>query len=456
MKVIVAIANHGTRHASYVQRLIDEYRSMPYEVAIVILSNIPKDFGHDVEVKVGLPEKNPRSLPFGHKQLFADRKDDYDLFIYSEDDTLITQRNIEAFLETQADLPVDHIAGFLRYEEDSHGNRFCSSMHSHFHWRPGSLRKYRRHYYAYFTNMHSACFILTKEQLKRCIASGEFLVRPHEGRYALLESAATDPYTQCGLKKVICISRIDDFLLHHLPNDYLGHLGLPFDEMRIQIKRMLELGETYSSDVFIPEHTGLDIWRWEKCYYDHADKGLIEILPDKAHMILSIGCGRGQTEYLMAESGRTVEVIPLDDYISTLAEKRGLICLSASWKALFDMPKEKKYDLIYLSDILCYIQDPISVLQACKQHLRPNGQLLLSFHNFDSIKNIRYKKLKSDSVNLNFCTSKMVRRWIEVSGFKVSRIYAPVIKKVAVFDRISLGLFRNRLSAKIAILASLI
>jgi len=51
MKVIVAIANHGTRHASYVQRLIDEYRSMPYEVAIVILSNIPKDFGHDVEVK---------------------------------------------------------------------------------------------------------------------------------------------------------------------------------------------------------------------------------------------------------------------------------------------------------------------------------------------------------------------------------------------------------------------
>jgi hypothetical protein len=82
----------------------------------VVLSNIPKEFGPHVEVIVGLPTKGPWSLPFGHKKIFTERLEDYDLFIYSEDDTLITWKNIESFLQLTKVLPGSDISGFLRYE----------------------------------------------------------------------------------------------------------------------------------------------------------------------------------------------------------------------------------------------------------------------------------------------------------------------------------------------------
>ena len=52
-------------------RLIEEYRSMSFKIDIVILSNIAKQFASDIEVIVGLPSRDPWSLPFCHKKLFA-------------------------------------------------------------------------------------------------------------------------------------------------------------------------------------------------------------------------------------------------------------------------------------------------------------------------------------------------------------------------------------------------
>src|SRR5690242_6563867 len=102
---------------------------MPWSVDIVVLSNIPKELPGDVEVLIGLPDpSNPWSLPFAHRALFAERRDRYDLFIYSEDDTLVRQGNIEAFLEASQMLRADEIAGFLRSEVDPAGAMFVSSV----------------------------------------------------------------------------------------------------------------------------------------------------------------------------------------------------------------------------------------------------------------------------------------------------------------------------------------
>ena len=140
MKILVAIANFGIKNIKYLERLLIEYRSInKYQIEIVVLSNIEKDLGPDVEVLVGLPAKNPWSLPFGHKKLFADRMENYDLFIYSEDDTLITERSIDAFIEVTRILPKEFIAGFIRYEISESGNRYYSTIHAHYHWDPNSI-----------------------------------------------------------------------------------------------------------------------------------------------------------------------------------------------------------------------------------------------------------------------------------------------------------------------------
>src|SRR5947209_4374656 len=116
LKILVVVANYGTGNDQYLYKLLREYRSMPYSLDIVVTSNIQKQFGSDVDVVVGLPTKDPRSLPFAHRRLFADRVGKYDLFIYSEDDTLITRTNIEAFLAATAVLPAREVPGFLRVE----------------------------------------------------------------------------------------------------------------------------------------------------------------------------------------------------------------------------------------------------------------------------------------------------------------------------------------------------
>src|ERR1700677_2559706 len=222
MKILVAIASHGTRNDQYLSRLIEEYQSMSFSVDIVVLSNIRKPVPAGVELLVGLPTKDPWSLPFGHKKLFADRAEEYDLFIYSEDDMLVTQTNLESFLRASAILEPREIPGFLRVEKDSVGKVNYPEMHGHFHWDPESVRVRCGDTFAFFTCEHSACYVLTREQLKRAIESGYFLVAPHKGKYDMLCSAATDLYTQCGFEKLICISHINDFLVRYLPNKYIG------------------------------------------------------------------------------------------------------------------------------------------------------------------------------------------------------------------------------------------
>src|SRR5208337_2056619 len=98
MKILVAIANFGTMNDKYLHQVIGEYRSMSHQVDIVVFSNLQKDFGQDATcLAVDMRGSDPWSLPFAHKRIMADRIDKFDLFIYSEDDTLITERNIAAF-----------------------------------------------------------------------------------------------------------------------------------------------------------------------------------------------------------------------------------------------------------------------------------------------------------------------------------------------------------------------
>ena len=57
LRVLVAVASYGTSNDHYLLRLIEEYRSMPFDIDIVVLSNLNKQPAPDVEVLVGLPDR---------------------------------------------------------------------------------------------------------------------------------------------------------------------------------------------------------------------------------------------------------------------------------------------------------------------------------------------------------------------------------------------------------------
>ena len=429
MRILVAIPNYGTKNMGFLHTVIKEYRSMSYQTDIVVFSNILKELGPDVEVKVGLPWKNPRSLPFAHKKLFAERANNYDLFIYSEDDTLITERHIKAFLDVTCILPAHKIAGFLRYEVDMLGKKYYSTVHSHFHWIPGSVTRIGDYSFARFTNDHSACYLLTREQLKLAIDSGGYLVEPHDEQYGLLEAAATDPYTQCGLSKLICISHLQDFELHHLPDIYIGRLGLVDSEFHRQIKALLKNSGDFQGRLF-PGETKLKQERWSKNYYDKCRKDMVGLIPDSGAQVLSIGCGWGATEEALVQKGHEVVAIPLDSIIGACAAAKGITVTYPDFEKAYEILSGKRFDCILFSEILQHLPDPVKILSKYAKLLSDEGIVIISVPNFSNIKfrrvlaseGISSKEMKDfDETGLHLTTPKIVKKWLDQSNLQPTR-----------------------------------
>src|SRR5215472_481374 len=365
MKILVVIANYGVKNDGYLSRVLSEYRSMPYGIDIVVLSNVIKDLGSDVELVAGLPTKNPHSLPFGHKRIFAERKHAYDLFIYTEDDILIRQHNIEAFLRVTNLLPPYEVAGLFRWERYPNGSRFYPDVHAFYHWEPDSVKVVAGHTFARFTNDHSGCYMLTRSQLAQAIASGGFLVPPHQHHYRLLETAATDPYTQCGFRKLICLSHLDEFLVPHLPNRYVGSwLGVDEPEFAKQMEVLLHSGRGRRATASLLEpETNVFHSEWSKDYYEPCRQDLIALFPENTQSVLSIGCGWGKTEAELLRKGIDVTAIPLDSVIASCAESRGIRIVYSDLNTAMAQLRARRFDGVLLSGVLHLFPTPAKVLQ---------------------------------------------------------------------------------------------
>jgi SAM-dependent methyltransferase len=384
MRLLVAIASYGTKNLEFLKRIIQRYKSMKMDVDVVVLSEAPKHLGPEVELVVGLPSRNPWSLPFAHKRIFADRIDQYDLFAYSEDDMEVTEANIHAFLNATAALEPDEIAGHVQYEIDRKGVWSLPAVHGPHHWKVESVRRRGELVVAEFTNEHAAFYILTQAQLRRAIASGGFLTDPYEGRYDMLCTAATDPYTRCGFRKVICISALDDFLIHHLPNRYAGRVGLPLSEFQAQIQTLMAiLNNAHPAAVLCDTQSRMLHGRWSKLFYEKATEEVIRLVPEMAHSILSVGCGWGDTEVRLRERGAEIYALPLDSVIGAVAERRGINVVYGTLDEGLKRMGRRKFDCVLLTNVLHLLPDHWSALEHCARLVGVGGAFVVSGPNFE-------------------------------------------------------------------------
>lgn len=460
LKLLVAIASYGTSNDEYLFRLLDEYRLMPFNVDVVVLSNIHKQLPPAVKLKVGLLTPDPWSLPHGHKQLFADELDNYDVFIYSEDDHLITERNIRAFLAITPHLPNDEIAGFLVSEQHLDGNRSYPGIHGHFHWDAASPRVRGPYTVAFLTNEHTACYLATQEQLRHAIDSTGFLVAPHQGKYDLLCTAATDIYTQCGFKKVTCISHIGDFTVRHLPNKYVGVLGISERELERQVATLMEIGSSaYSAGLMFPTETRLPGWRYSKSFYELPRSDLSREVPLDAGTLLSVGCGAGLFEESIARRGVSVTAIPLDRVISSTASARGIRVMSGEdLGAIQRQLARERFDCVFLSSVLHLWPDPIELLSMSAQFLSPGGSLIVSVPNLAQI-SLNLRKRRSGAVfsyetsGVHVTSKKIVRSWFAAAGLTIERFASIVPDRVGSLNRLSLRMLNGYLASEFVVAA---
>jgi len=462
MRVLVAVASYGTGNDAYLRQLVNEYRSMPHDVDIVVLSNLAKELGPGVEVVVGLPSKNPRSLPFAHKRFFAERLNNYDLFVYSEDDILITEKNIQAFLRASDVLPEDEIAGFLRYEVNQDGGIYLSDALGFFHWDPDSVRARGDQTYAFFTNEHAACYILTRPQLQRAIASGGFLVAPYEGKYDMLCTAATDPYTQCGFKKLICISHLDEFLVHHLSNKYIGKYSLPRADFRTQIEALLKTADNGSSQTLFETETRLPRLIYSKVFYEPVREDVVSLIPGGVRSVLSIGCGWGAMEEYLAKRGLRVAAVPMDPVIGACAEARGVRTVYGDLDSVPKKIANERFDCLLMSNVLHLVADPLNVLSSFAPLLSDDSTVIAMVPNLSRAPVLwgrirgdrRFKDLgRYNKTRVNLTSHKILRNWFESAGMRIERVIDVFPESVRGVGRLTLGLVAQWLSSEIVVVA---
>ncbi len=379
--LLVAIASHGSGQDHFLERLIREYRTLDAAVRIVVLSNVPKTVS-GAEVLVGVPTRDPWSLPFAHRQLFADNADRYDLFIYSENDTLITAKNLSAFLSIQGELQDDEILGFMRSETDPSGRRYIVSANNHFRWLPHTVVTRGQYKFAQFSNDHAGCFVATRRQLKRAMASGGFLVPPHANPYDMLVSAASDIYTQCGFRRLICLSRIDEFILPHLANKYYSRIGVSADDFKDSVQHLAAMTERSEAgeSLFDPRTRARD-FRWSKNLYRQVDSDVIALLPSSCRRVLSVGAASGENELALRDRGVEVVALAIDSVFGYLLRRRGIEAFSGRLPDIAAELPHERFDAIFLPEVLHLVCDPASFLSGLTGLLAPGGVVVGSVSN---------------------------------------------------------------------------
>lgn len=246
MKVFVCLVNYGSEQIEYLKKVVIELKNFKkYEVFITVNTTVELDIPEIDQVNI-FDNSMGVMLPLTCRNEIWENRENYDLFIYGENDHLFKEHHLDKFVEYSNILPIDRIAGLFQYEENENG-KWYPAYHAHFDWDYSSVEVYDSKIFAHFTNIHQASFILTKTHLEyigKIFDFTTYLQTPSV--YDAICRVNTDIY-MCGLKKLICISEFDQNIIHHLPNLYINgdkgriKLGCDDEKMNESIKKLKEI-----------------------------------------------------------------------------------------------------------------------------------------------------------------------------------------------------------------------
>jgi hypothetical protein len=163
--LLVAIANYGDIQLNELKILLENFIKFDYNISFLIdttysLEEEVKNFSLPIACRV-YPSAVGMDLPFKHRQYFCEKLDEFDYFLFTENDILVTQESIDFIVEKSNLIDDDEIIGFCRYEEKEGVKYFTdydvgSRLTLHHAWLQSGQ--------VFFTpdSMHSGCYLLRK------------------------------------------------------------------------------------------------------------------------------------------------------------------------------------------------------------------------------------------------------------------------------------------------------
>lgn len=268
--ILAVLVNYGTEQLNYLELVIKNLKSFEnYDVTVVVHTNVPLDSIKGID-KVTVFDKttgirslndflvrkkwgkqwsgrliNWRFLPMTCRKVIDAEANNYDYFLFTENDHLWEEHHIDDYIRYESLLPENRIAGLIQYEEDE-TRRYYPGYHAHYEWDFNSVEKHGGLLFAHFTNVNQSSFLISQKQLLRIKETQDFSNFLSTDHYRLIPKTNTDIYQYCGMKKLICISEFDQNVIRHLPNVYIygekGRAKQRSDDKRMQnaLSRLLE------------------------------------------------------------------------------------------------------------------------------------------------------------------------------------------------------------------------
>lgn len=222
-RVLVCIPSFGTEQMPLTIRQVQALDACGMRGDLVIHGTHPVPVsGRNLRVtNIVVPVELGERIPWLHRRYMAERRHQYDLFLYTEDDIYIEAHHLQTLLDLNTILPPDRLPGLLRYERaQGDPRRYLTDAHGDFPVFDWAEIHAGEVFFA-IQNKFSASYLLTRVQLGQALRSGAFLREPaFSWPYGVIESASADIYVHCGFRKVLSLPRLESLLVHHMSDKY--------------------------------------------------------------------------------------------------------------------------------------------------------------------------------------------------------------------------------------------
>ena len=259
----------------YINSIIKEVNSYNHFVDIYIHTNITLSKTLLVENKKGkieivvhdLTDKDPYVLPWLCRDLLKCQKDDYDYFMYVEDDILVKKNTINYYMEYNEELIAsNNNLGFIRVEYDQNQNEYVTDI-----YKPlSNLTTINNSQYLINDYAYCAFWIYNKTEFQKFVDNEwlfNFNVRypNHKVDYSLAyrpyrADAAWGMHEKAhNIYKNTLIPIVNNYIhphcrVHHLPNNYINHgmfCSIMFENVFIPQCGDLFIWNRYSSSTIL-------------------------------------------------------------------------------------------------------------------------------------------------------------------------------------------------------------
>jgi hypothetical protein len=260
MKLLISIATYGTKNFKYLNQVIDNYKTFKkYDIDIIVHGTIPLD-RTDITF---ISHENPKNTVFFHRQEFVYNADNYDFFIFSEDDILINEYTLDMYIEFDTKLSINECLGFLRFEriyEDIHTKYLIDMWKVPGHPVSNTNINIGDEKYFSIINPHQSCYILNKDKLKFVINNSNYLIDSDTITTNVLESASSGIFVEWYhgtgvLRKLLPTdpTKFEKCLIEHLPGN---HCNIPINSESLpgnstSYDPLVARSTTYTYDEFL-------------------------------------------------------------------------------------------------------------------------------------------------------------------------------------------------------------